>query len=146
MEQDSSQANEIVVWMVMTMMADGEIDSGERDLILKYASRNDISTTYIKNLSIAAREGSLAPPVPDSVEDAKIWMREMLSMAFADGEVTSLELAAVHSLAKSAGMSKEELKSHIESIRSSVSGEVSRRGDLGDLSEQVQSRRSRRRS
>ena len=136
-------ANDLVSWMVITMLADGEIDSSEKRLILKYSEQHDVSQIYIKNLINATAAGSLAPPVPQSQAEAEIWITEVLGMAMADGEVTKCELLAVKNLAASVGMDHEYLKQLVAKIRESTSSQTQLSGNLGDLAKMSQSSNTR---
>ena len=131
-----NRVDDLVAWMVITMMADGKIDAGERDMILDYARQHGISTERIKKLVKATGAGPLAAPVPSSPDEARSWIREMVRMAMADGELSKVELAAVHNLAVAVGLERGELKRIIDDERND-SGD-----DIDDLSREVR-RRSR---
>jgi len=134
-------AHDIIAWMVITMMADGQVEAGEKELIRKYAQLHKISPAYVNNLADAAGSRTLAAPIPQSQEEAKSWIREMLGMAMADGEATRRELVAVKNLAVSVEMDNEQLKALIAEIRENITTPGKKSCDnLDDLTRQIRER------
>jgi tellurite resistance protein len=131
------RVDDLVAWMVITMMADGKIDAGERDMILDYARQHGISTERIRKLVKATGAGPLAAPVPSSKDEARDWIREMARMSMADGEMSKVELAAVNNVAVAVGLERGDLKQIIDDVRANTGA------DLDDLSREVRRRSGR---
>jgi len=134
-QEEKFRAAELASWMIVTMMADGKIDDGEKEVILEFARNRGIGRDQLKMLVAAAEAGSLGVSVPSSPDEAAEWIEEMLRMAMADGEISKAELASINSLAVSVGMNRDQLRQMIEGVRD----------DLADLSREVMRRTKKRR-
>ena len=133
-EEAKFRANELAAWMIVTMMADGKIDAGEKEVIVDFARKRGVGKDRLKMLVKAAEAGSLGVSVPSGQEEAEQWIAEMLQMAMADGEMSKSELAAINSLAVSIGMDRDKL-------RRLIAGD---QDDLAELSREVMKRKKGR--
>ena len=122
---------DLAAWMVKTMMADGVLETSERDVMVKYAQQHGIDIGKIKRMVKAEGAYAMAAPIPSSIDEGRKWINQMVNMARADGELSRPELVAIGNLALAVGIPRPELRDMLhqkdDAIENLTSAVTSRR-------------------
>lgn len=109
---------ELAAWMVGVMVADGEIDPRERELLETFALRRGLTSQQIDQLARSAEAGGLEAPAPATPEETRQWLEAMAEVALADGLITKPERAALAALGSHVGYSHYDINQIILRTRS----------------------------
>lgn len=83
---------------VAIMLADGIIDDKENEYLVQLANNNNISKETVENIIQDISNGSLSPPTPTSIQEAKYFLDCMIQMCFADGNIGDVEKEVLNKL------------------------------------------------
>lgn len=77
----------LLAWMIQTVIADGNVDQRERQMLNAAATKLDIDRSTLDAMIASARQGELQPPSPADLEEARAWIAAMASLAMSDGTI-----------------------------------------------------------
>jgi tellurite resistance protein len=114
----SSVDNEtIIACCAGVMLADGEIDPQEKELLESMSKAKGVSPEKLNMLIGSVQAGTMEIPVPESSETAKELLRCMVMMCLMDGKVTSSERDLLKTLASRMGYTDIDIQQMIKRER-----------------------------
>lgn len=96
--QPLAGGTELAAWMVYVMLADGEIDDKEEQLLRTFAAARGVGQPQLQQIIAAMKAGQLEVHLPTSSAQAREWLGVMAEMALADGFIAKQEQDAMLAL------------------------------------------------
>ncbi len=113
-----SGSQELLVWMIDVILADGKIEPGELDILWNYCEKQGVDKETVKNFVIQARkQGTLTATAPQSKEETLSWLQALILAGLADGSITRNELSILRLAGQKSGFSDFEINRLIFNIR-----------------------------
>ena len=115
-----------LAWMIKMTLADGQLDSGERELLESYAASHGIPQDRLEQMLAAARANSLDVPIPADGAEARASLEVMARAALADGKITNEESALLQSAGERLGLSDYDVQQLIRRTKSDLYAQARR--------------------
>jgi uncharacterized tellurite resistance protein B-like protein len=115
-----------LAWMIKMTLADGQLDSGEREILESYARSNDIPPDRLEQMLAAAHANSLDVPMPADNLEARAHLEVMARAALADGKITKEEAALLQSAGERLGLSEYDVQQLLKRTRSELFAQARR--------------------
>jgi uncharacterized tellurite resistance protein B-like protein len=112
-----SGGTELAAWMVYVMLADGEIDENEEELLHSFGTSHGVSQAQIQQLIAAMKAGELQVGLPADGGEARRWLETMAEMALADGFIAKEEQDAMLALGEHLSLAKYDVMQIIAQTR-----------------------------
>ena len=112
-----SGGRELAAWMVYMMLADGQIDAKEEQLLHAFAGHHGIGKGELEGLIAAMRASRLEVNLPADAAQARAWLEIMAEMALADGFIADEEQEAMLVLGQRLDLSRYDVTHIIAQTR-----------------------------
>ncbi|MFH2204307.1 MAG: transporter [Elusimicrobiota bacterium] len=103
--------------LVGAMILDGRIDQRELAFAQAYARKHTIPRVKLDGLLSAARSGHLEVPAPKTPEEARIFLRGVIQMSLADGEISRPEMNTLLAFGRQLKMNAQDIRGMIAAER-----------------------------
>ncbi len=103
-------AMEGLTWMTHMMLADGIVDPAEMKQLEEYAKKRHIPVEKLGAIVESVKSRQVDIPLPSNRDESMELLRNLSSMALADGRVSPEETAALNSLGTKMGYSPIDVK------------------------------------
>ncbi len=111
-------ANNVITTSVAVMLADGVIDDKEMKMLEDMASVRHITKEKLSTIISSVKSKSILIPEPNTPQEGKELLRNMVLMCLADGKVEKSELSLIHKLTEKMGYSELDINMMIKSEKS----------------------------
>lgn len=106
-----------LAWMVKVLVADGRIDDRERAMMDKVARKHRVPSGVLSAMIQNAEAGTLSLPEPHDFKEARAWLRSMIVLGLADGNLAAAEMKLIQAVGEKVGMVRYDVQHMIKKVR-----------------------------
>ncbi len=106
-----------LTWMVNVIVADGRIEKKERSMLAKAARKQHVPPDTLEVMIRTAEAGTLELPEPKDLQETSAWLRSMIVMALANGNLAASEMKLIRKVGEKAGMVDYDIRQLIKKVR-----------------------------
>jgi len=108
---------EAAAYMAAIMLADGEIDEKEMDLLRHFAQARGVSQQQLQSIVQGVRAGQYRVSPPGTPQEAMEIVRAAAVMALVDGKVDDSEMQALQAMGSQMGLAPADIRNTVASER-----------------------------